>query len=352
MKYNDETQRVTRRNIAVSLGLAILLVALILVSAVIYGCNRPQEIVKPPVDIQQPEQPGDVTNDIGDELSSGVVYPMPKSLLFSSPTSESTVAAAGVTLRATVSPANAANPALNWSVSFLNPVSAWALGKEPHNYVTVTPTSDGAATATVTCLQAFGSPIVISVRSLSNADAVAICKVDYHWRFDEPEFTVFNGRETHKVSAVDPGNSDNYSAILVVATEVWTFGELTLKPNNTTYTISPTDSPAVFSYECRFVPDFIDFVERELSSELDFSDLKYELLDVRFDMVGSTDFNAEFEDKIIAAFRSALPNDDAMILLDFIYSESAALQNILVLEATGRTKAQSETYSYVFRLDV
>lgn len=183
MKYNDETQRVTRRNIAISLGLAILLVALILVSAVIYGCNRPQEMVKPPVDTPQPEQPGDVTNDIGEELSSGIVYPMPKSMLFSSPTSESTVAAAGVTLQATVLPSNAADLSVNWTVAFVNPLAAWAEGKDPYSYVTVAPSSPGSAIATVTCLKAFGEQIVIEVSSTANPDAAASCIVDYSARF-------------------------------------------------------------------------------------------------------------------------------------------------------------------------
>lgn len=348
MKYNDETQRVTRRNMGVSLGLAILLAALILVSAVIYGCNRSQEIGKPPVDTQQPEQPGEVTNDFGEELCSGVVYPMPKRMFFSSPTSESAVAADGVTLQATVSPSTAANPALNWAVSFLNPTSAWALGKDPEDYVTVTPASDGAATATVTCLQAFGAQIVIGVSSRSNPEATARCTVDYHWRFDEPELTVFNGQESQQVYAVDVGDSDNYSAILVVTAEEWTFSELSLKPNRTPYTISPEDSPATFSYECKFVPEFIDYAEQELSSSLNFSQVKDELLDARFDMVGSTDFNMEFEDTILAAFSGV----DASPFLDFIYSDAVASHNILVLEATGRTEAQSQTFSYVFRIDV
>ena len=51
------------------------------------------------------------------------------------------------TLTATIMPDNATNKAVDWTVSFVNPASAWASGKSVSDYVTVTPTSDGAWTA-------------------------------------------------------------------------------------------------------------------------------------------------------------------------------------------------------------
>ena len=83
------------------------------------------------------------------------------------------------TLTAAITPDNATNKAVDWTVSFVNPASMWASGKSVTDYVTVTPTSDGALTANVECLQAFGEQIKVSVTSRENAKATASCTVDY-----------------------------------------------------------------------------------------------------------------------------------------------------------------------------
>lgn len=82
-------------------------------------------------------------------------------------------------LTATITPANATNKAVDWSVAFVNPSSAWASGKSVTNYVTVTPTSDGALTANVECKQAFGEQIKVTVTSRDNENASASCAIDY-----------------------------------------------------------------------------------------------------------------------------------------------------------------------------
>lgn len=82
-------------------------------------------------------------------------------------------------LTATITPDNATNKAVDWSVAFVNPSSAWASGKSVTNYVTVTPTSDGALTANVECKQAFGEQIKVTVTSRDNENASASCTIDY-----------------------------------------------------------------------------------------------------------------------------------------------------------------------------
>lgn len=64
-------------------------------------------------------------------------------------------------------------------MSFVNPTSAWASGKTASDYVISTPTSDGALTATVNCLKAFGEQIKITVTSRANENAKADCILDY-----------------------------------------------------------------------------------------------------------------------------------------------------------------------------
>lgn len=351
MKYNDETQRVTRRNMAVSLGLAILLAALILVSAVIYGCNRPQEVVKPPVDTQQPEQPGDVTNDIGDELSSGIVYPMPKSMLFSSPTSESAVAADGVTLQATVLPSNAADLSVNWTVAFVNPSAAWAAGKNPYSYVAVVSSSPGSAIATVTCLKAFGEQIVIEVSSLANPDAAASCVVDYHWRFQEPVITMDNGAETLNISPCDPDNFDSYSAELALAWGDITFSFPVISEYNSVYTISRTQSPATMTWECHLTQAFVDYLVSRHSA---FSSVSATLLDLNFPIFSGYSFWDEI-DTLYPNYMGHLQTGDEDPI-EFFWSciygserENISAVPVFQLEVHISSSVQTETYYYLFR---
>ena len=85
-------------------------------------------------------------------------------------------------LTATVEPIEAMDKSVDWSIAFANPTSAWANGKTVTDYVTVTPTEDGALTATVTNLQAFGEQAVVTVTSRENPEVSATCTVDYAQR--------------------------------------------------------------------------------------------------------------------------------------------------------------------------
>lgn len=91
----------------------------------------------------------------------------------------SPMAETAYTLTATITPSNATNKSVDWSVAFVNPSSSWAKGKTVTDYVTVTPTSDGALTANVECKQAFGEQIKVVVTSRDNESATASCTVDY-----------------------------------------------------------------------------------------------------------------------------------------------------------------------------
>ena len=102
-------------------------------------------------------------------------------------------------LTATITPENATNKAVNWTIAWaehdndgdpnagggiFEPVSAqsedsWANGKTVTDYVTVTPTSDGALTANVECLQAFGEQVRVTVTSRDNTAVKANATVDY-----------------------------------------------------------------------------------------------------------------------------------------------------------------------------
>ena len=83
------------------------------------------------------------------------------------------------TVTATVYPEDAANKKVDWSVAFANASSTWASGKKVTDYVTVTPSSDGALTAVVQNVAAFGEQIVVKTTSRDNTAAYATLNVEY-----------------------------------------------------------------------------------------------------------------------------------------------------------------------------
>lgn len=92
-------------------------------------------------------------------------------------------------LTATVTPSDANNKAVDWSISWKDASSSWASGKTVTQYVTVTPISDGALTANVACLQAFGEQVIVTVTSRDNEQATASTTVDYRKRIDSVSFS-------------------------------------------------------------------------------------------------------------------------------------------------------------------
>ena len=86
-------------------------------------------------------------------------------------------------ITASVTPADAFDPEVDWSVAWANSSSAWASGKTVTNYVTVTPTSDGALTANVECLQAFGEQVIVTATSRDNPSVEGSCTADYMQRY-------------------------------------------------------------------------------------------------------------------------------------------------------------------------
>ena len=48
-----------------------------------------------------------------------------------------------------ITPADAANKKVDWTIAFKNASSTWATGKTVTEYATVTPSADGALTAVV-----------------------------------------------------------------------------------------------------------------------------------------------------------------------------------------------------------
>lgn len=141
--------------------------------------NKPQ--------VEQPDKPGDVKPDSGLIIDQIVANGM---LLSTGTAAADEDGNMSQLFTATITPSNATNKEVDWAIAFKNPDSEWATGKNIDDYVTVTPTSDGALTATVTCKAAFGEQIELTVTSRSNPGAYAVASVDYAKRLQSASVTV------------------------------------------------------------------------------------------------------------------------------------------------------------------
>lgn len=105
--------------------------------------------------------------------------------------------APSVTLTATITPSTAQNKLVDWTVAWANPDSDFASGKDVEEYVTVVPASDGALTATVTCLQAFDRDEYVIITCTSrDSKATAECVVSF-----EGQASVMNITSTASTSS-------------------------------------------------------------------------------------------------------------------------------------------------------
>ena len=174
-----------KSNKIVTAVLAILLVVVIAGAAALVGVlsNGFKDWTKFQPD-EQTEQTDETADNggaiIGESVGNGV-----KLMSAKIPVAEyaangvSAQAETAYTLTATITPNDASNKAVNWSVAFVNPSSSWANGKKVTDYVTVTPVANSVLTATVECKQAFGEQIKVTVTSVDNPEKSASCTVDY-----------------------------------------------------------------------------------------------------------------------------------------------------------------------------
>lgn len=155
--------------------------------------------------VEKPEDPAGDNSSGGTEIESGEEKGVKLSVrkLMSSEYEEYGVTALAenaYTLTATVQPADAANKAIDWSVAFTDAGDEWASGKTVTDYVTVTPTSDGALTATVANIAAFGEQITVKATSRDNSAAYATCTVEYLQRTTGYAFAI-HGNFHYEVSS-------------------------------------------------------------------------------------------------------------------------------------------------------
>ena len=171
--YNDNS--LTERFSWIITAISLVLVAILSIGLLCALFIQP----KNDEPAEETTQQAAVIDDKGNMMVSGTTYAMPARMVFATTAAEVSNASEGITLTATISPETADNKAVDWSVAFANQSSSWAEGKNVTDYVTVMPSSDGALTATVNCLKAFGEQIIITVTSRANPRATAECTLDY-----------------------------------------------------------------------------------------------------------------------------------------------------------------------------
>ena len=96
------------------------------------------------------------------------------------------------TLSAVMTPSNATDQTVDWTVAWVNPESGWAQGKTVTDYVNISPQSDGALVATLSCLKAFGEQVTVTVTARSNAELTAACSVDYVKKILSVDFQLYS----------------------------------------------------------------------------------------------------------------------------------------------------------------
>lgn len=150
----------------------------------------------------------------------------------------SALADTAYTLTASVEPDYAGEKTFDWSIKFEDGSSSWANGKPVTDYVTVTPSLDGADTATVECKQAFGERILVTCTSRDYTGLSATCTVDYAQRITGMDVTLEGSRtgdvaipegEEVSIDFTYYGGTSSYNVYTLTATptysDVYTLAE-------------------------------------------------------------------------------------------------------------------------------
>ena len=152
-----------------------------------------------------PKTMPNVTDENGNDISGEKYYAMPAKMAFTAATyadesGNEVNNAVTANIIATITPNNAANKKVDWSAAFKNPESEWARGKTLSEYIGITPAADGSLMASVTCYQAFGEQVILTVTSRENAEATASCTIDYKQQLVSYELSVAQEGKTPSVN--------------------------------------------------------------------------------------------------------------------------------------------------------
>lgn len=187
--YNEKSNKI--RWIAVFTAL-ILLFAGVIFSPVIAIGNKPVE-AKVADSIKSAVEPTETP--VSDENIAPVALKMSKSFTTYAANGQQTVSK---TITATVMPVDAPDKSVDWSIKWCTPIE----GKDISEYLTLTPESDGALTATITALKGFegGSAYVTATTRVGGFTAT--CLIMYDGKPESLSF-IHNGKEITNTGTVN-----------------------------------------------------------------------------------------------------------------------------------------------------
>lgn len=187
------TKRISGLRAVVAVLLAIIMAASIVlgVGFGVYGKNT-DDWFKPKQDANQEQNQLVVT----EQKSHGIT-------LLSGVATTATDGTLTQNIKATITPANATDKTVAWSVKFKNANSSWATGKNISDYVTINFSSKADGTlCVVSCHKAFGEQIILTCTSNDNQEISAQATLDYVKRITGVNFTLLDENKT-SVTAAD-----------------------------------------------------------------------------------------------------------------------------------------------------
>ena len=195
---------------------AFILVGVMLAGIILGWFDKKDEL---PVEEEQTEQAA-VTDGEGNAMDEDTVYPMPEKMSFSAAAFAEPLAQFGepsgttvtdpdtdvtsqnsveVRIEATVTPANATNREVDFSITWGD--GAQRAAEPVTDYVTVTPESDGSRIATVVCKKGFGDDTILITVTTRDGGFQAICTVTFEGVPDSLKF-VYGDREYVSTSEI------------------------------------------------------------------------------------------------------------------------------------------------------
>ncbi len=219
--------------------LAFILVGVMLAGVILGWFDKKEE---PPAEQEQTEQAA-VTDGDGNAMDEDIVYPMPAKMSFSAASFAEPLAQFGepsgttvtdpdtdvtsqnsveVRIEATVTPANATNREVDFSVAWGD--GAQRAAEPVTDYVTVTPESDGSRIATVVCKKGFGDDTILITVTTRDGGFQAICTVTFEGMPDSLKF-VYGDREYVSTSEITVRANAVYSVGLKLEGKLGEVGE-------------------------------------------------------------------------------------------------------------------------------
>lgn len=259
------------------------------------------------------------------------------------------------TLTATITPADATELGVDWTVEWKNSASTWASGKDVNDYVTLTPTSDGALTAALIGKQAFGEPIIAKATSRDKIDGErsGTAQIDYAQRitdgslsmetrhYDTESETLTDYDKTYRASSTSQVINATYEK---AGSDVDT-SSITMSfsnPTGSAYTVSDIPGNGEFTYKLKIADTYKTAIQSALG------------VTVSEVVLNSFSYNGGAWTGLISKmFGTAYTNNRNKLYstLQNYYTKNQAAFTINV-SFTGKHTKTAYTFNYSLKLDV